>query len=145
MKQHDRLKEVRDNLDKLRSEEMRLAAARFKKVTTPQIKAAIGKTFVYRNNSSGGTGRWDTFRRLRAVEFSKYHAWLVFEECSLRADDGRAEISIQSQLLSHSDEEFPSVERGWVACGEAEYEATRALVLKQLENPTNACEYLRSR
>jgi hypothetical protein len=134
------LDEVKKQLSDLRTEELRLEAENFETRMTPLVKDSIGKTYAYRNNHSGGSeGRWDVFRKVKAVVFSEYNAWVICEECQLRADSGVPELTIHSDLIRRGDKEFPRPEMGWEPCDAGEFEACKRLVLEQLENPTLAC------
>jgi hypothetical protein len=138
------LESIKEKLSDLRMQEMRLEQENFQTRLKPLVQSAIGKTFAYRNNSSGGSERWDVFKKVKAVVFTEYHAWVLCEECQLRTDSGVPELTIHSDLLSRDTKEFPRPDMGWKACPVEEFERAKQAVLEQLENPTMACEKIRS-
>jgi hypothetical protein len=139
------LEQVNKQLSELSSERMRLEAENFRNYLRPLISQAIGKTFAYRNNSSGGEDRWDVFRKVKGVEFGSLHAWVISEECSLRTDTGVPDLTLHFDLVNANQKSFPNPEMGWIPCDPAEFEEARVLVISQLENPILACEKLRER
>jgi hypothetical protein len=140
-----RLSEITAQMEVLRSEKSAIDAANFKDSITPILERSIGKTFVYRNNTHGHGGFWDSYRRLTAVSFSKLHAWLIFENCSVNSD-GVAQIETRFELI-HRDSTvaLPQLERGWEECPLSEYQFARATTLAELQSPTKAIAYLEER
>jgi len=63
-----RLQEVKEELQQLRLEERRLEAENFHGDLKERLPAVIGHTFVFRNSSSGGHERWNTFRKLKSIK-----------------------------------------------------------------------------
>lgn len=140
----EELEIIEQQLADLRLKQARLELENFKNHLVPTLEASIGKTFAYRNNSSGSDEpKWDVFRKLLGVEFSQYNAWLIFEECAVRGN-GQAELSNQCSLVSQRDD-FPRLEPGWTPCDAEEYERNRALTLATLCNPTRYRESFSAR
>lgn len=139
-----RLQEVKRKLEELRLEEMRLEAENFHEHLKDKIVKSIGKTFAFRNNSCGGEERWDAFRKLKGVEFGKYHAWAVYETCQLRADTGIPELELSVDLISR-DGTFPKTDDGWEPCETVEFEECKRLCLRELENPIMALRHCAQR
>jgi hypothetical protein len=124
------LQEIEEQLDRLRLEKSRIQAENFKQRVLPELSAAIGTTFVYRNDSSGGVREMETFCKLLTVELSEQRAWLIFEECDIRTN-GRAKLELTPELMQQSERAFPILRRGWRSCSSSEYEAQGASVLDQ--------------
>jgi hypothetical protein len=139
------LESVKKKLGELQGEELRLEAENFKNRMTPLVQASIGKTYVYRNNSSGGSERWSVFRKVKNIVFTEYNAWVICEKCQLRTDSGVPELTVHVDLVRREDKDFPRPESGWSPCPVAEFEEARRLTLEQLDNPTMACDKIRAR
>lgn len=130
------LETIADQLGELRSKQMRLEAKQFESVLTPILNGAVGKTFVYRNNSCGDGEKFDTFRKLLKVAFSPYHAWAIFEQCQITAN-GTASLTTEVELINQDCRDLPWLQgRGWKPCAIEEYEERRKGTLGELGNPT---------
>ena len=137
------LSTIRKQLEDLRAEEHRLEAQNFRERVIPAAQANIGKTFVYRNNTYGSGGHWDTFRKDVAFEFGAYNGWMIFEECQVDSE-GRAKLETAIELIRREEQRHGFLDRGWVLCDEKEYSANPTRVLEQLTNPTIAVEKIKN-
>lgn len=127
------ISQIDAQIEQLRLERNKINAANFRDNITPRIIGAIGNTFVYRNNTYGHGGHWDSFRILRSVAFSDYHCWLVFEQAQIDCD-GKASLQLEKELVGQDHGlDFQEI-RGWVACNLSEYESNRDAVLAQLQS-----------
>jgi len=78
-----REQQIAEQMRELQAEKRRIEDETFQAEVLPKLKAAIGKTYAYRNTSYGcpNDGEyWDVFRKLVAVEESEGGASLLFQQ-----------------------------------------------------------------
>lgn len=135
------LESIERQLAELHLKRMRLNSEKFKNTIAPTIRNFLGTPFVYRNNSCGHGGKFDSFRRLLRVIFSEYHVWLVFEQCQI-TDHGIASLQTESELVSQDAKVLAFIELGWKPCSREEYDKQREATLCEIADPVLHCEEL---
>ena len=132
---------ISKDIERLRLRKSQLETENFQNRVMPMVADAIGQTFVWRNNSCGGSGKWHTFRKLLDVVFSEYHGWLIFESFEVRSD-GTVRLSTETELIRRDAKALPGLEGGWKHCSAEEYSECREAAFVQLACPTIRRDHL---
>lgn len=119
-------------ISNLQSKRHKVEAEEFREKKLPRLKEQIGKTFVWRNNTYGGSNLprnyWDVFRKLVAVELDhgSHYPNLIFQECFIDSD-GKATLRLNRVL---SNLAFPNEK--WGSCLSEEFDKAWATTMAAL-------------
>jgi hypothetical protein len=137
---NETVESIEGQIEELRLRKNKIEDAEFNAKTVPAIRAFLGQTFVYRNNSyscpSSASDYWDVFRKVVRVLSSDGAAWLVYEECQIDRN-GRPSLAIESYYARTAE-----MGSGWKPCTVKEYEKMRAQVVAAIDSPDTYVAYL---
>jgi hypothetical protein len=137
-----REQQIAEQMRELQAEKRRIEDETFQAEVLPKLKAAIGNTYAYRNNSRGRANDgeyWDVFRKLVAVEESEGGASLLFQQ--VQTDyRGKPQLEIESQYVSRISPEWSI--SGWMECREDEFDNALAIAMAEFSNPKRRLAYL---